>query len=79
MSSNPDSPEDGSLIWKSSSPSLSIVDGAVVWVLVTVKDSVGVSHGVMHYLHTLPSPTLNTGYAAVISYRMAVDSFWAYS
>jgi len=57
MSSNPDSPEDGSLIWKSSSPSLSIVDGAVVWVLVTVKDSVGVSHGVMHYLHTHSSPT----------------------
>jgi len=27
MSSNPDSPEDGSTIWKSSSPSLSILDG----------------------------------------------------
>ena len=72
MSSNPDSPEDGSLIWKSSSPTLSIVDGAVVWVLVTVKDSVGVSHGVMH---TLSSPTLSTGYATVISYKMAGNSF----
>jgi len=30
---------------------------SVVWVLVTVKDSVGVSHGVMHYLHTHSSPT----------------------
>jgi len=67
----------GCLIWKSSSPSLSIVDGAVVWVLVTVKDSVGVSHGVMRYLHTLSSPKLITGYAVVICYKMAVGSFWA--
>ena len=36
VTSNPDSPEDGSTIWKSSSPSLSNVDGTVVWVLVTV-------------------------------------------
>jgi len=45
-------------------------------VLVNVKDSVGVSHGVMQYLHTLPSPTLSTGYAAVTCYLMAVGSFW---
>ena len=40
-----------------------------------VKDSVGVSHGVMHYLHTLSSPTLSTGYAAVTCYKMVVGSF----
>jgi len=42
-----------------------------------VKDSVGVSHGVMCYLHTLSSPKLITGYAAVICYKMAVGSFSA--